>query len=323
MQTISVKWKIIVFLFITNINLQAQLKRYMCDQHFVYQVGQTTELRSLLFSDKIDSPVFSLQYDQSSSFLNCDYLDFCYQFEGKTYNLQGKIFNKKYVLATTTSQTDIQCENLLPVDGIFSIGKFNCKKYQSKVGEEGKLVVLFTTNLNNSIDYNKPMKEFEEFSSVEIPILAKGEIIIQIGVEFRENGYYKIIELVRNEEINQELIISEKNLTDTYKSLILNERLDEEENVLLSPSYCSILDLNENLGQDVREKTEEFLRNMCIYFDNFGNINNKDFCSYYNRELEREATFLNKHKILNSLQIEQFKKELERYKDSNRKENFM
>ncbi|MNY71363.1 hypothetical protein D3C86_2096950 [compost metagenome] len=78
-----------------------------------------------------------------------------------------------------------------------------------------------------------------------------------------------------------------------------------------------------NIDPDVREKTEEFLRDMCTYFDSFGNTNNKDFCSYYNREIERRATFFDKHGILDSLQIKQFKKELEGYKDSNQKENFM
>ncbi|MDY0989813.1 hypothetical protein SOM12_20440 [Flavobacterium sp. CFBP9031] len=323
MQIISIKWKIIVLLLTININLQAQLKSFKSNQHLVYQVGQTTEIRSLFFNDKIDSPVFSLQYDQTSNFLDCENLDFCYQFGGKTYDLQGRIFNQKNVFVTTASITNIQITNLLPVQGVFSNGKFECKKYKSEVGETGKCIVLLTTNLNNEIDYNKPMKELEKFSSVEIPFLAKGEIIIQIGVEFTGNIYYKIIEFVKAEEVDEELIISEKKLEDIYKSLILNEKLDEDENVSLSPSYCSILGSSLNIDPDVREKTEEFLRDMCTYFDSFGNTNNKDFCSYYNREIERRATFFDKHGILDSLQIKQFKKELEGYKDSNQKENFM
>ncbi|MCV9926928.1 hypothetical protein OIU83_04665 [Flavobacterium sp. LS1R49] len=317
---------IIIFSFLLISNLaECQLINYKCNKQLSYLVGSDTEIHSIFYNDKIESPVFNMQYDKNSNFSECDYIDFYYELKGKRYDLQGKIFNQKYVMVTgyTSSAQVLQITNLAKTDDLFTIGKFSCKEYKAEIEKTGSYMVLYTTNLEDGLDYNRPMQEIQKTMNILIPNLKKGEIVVQIVMQMPGNKYWKMIDYLGSETINQEIILNEKNLSQIYKTVIQGEEGVIPEEISPTPIYCSIIGHNGDTDRDVKEKINDFFRNMCIYFDQFGNLDNKDFCIYFDKEIDRKAKFYKKHEILNAKQVTEFEKELKGYSEVNLKENLV
>ncbi|MCD0469057.1 hypothetical protein [Flavobacterium sp. JAS] len=311
---------IAAFLLLSSL-VQSQFKNYQCNKHLLYLVGDDKEIHSIFFNDKIDAPVFNMQYFKESDFSECDDVDFYYLVKNKKHDLHGRIFNQKYVMATgsTTFSRGIQIKGLLKTKDLYTIREYTCQEYKAEIDKLGSHIVIYTTNLGDGVDYNKLMKEIEKLMEVEIPKLAKGEIIVQLFMQFPDGRLWKMLDYLRSETVNQEIVIDEKNIEQIVS---LSDEIAPSKNIP-SPVYCSVIGHSEGTDETVKEKLNEFLGNMCTYFEQFGNLDNKDFCIYFDKEIKRKAKFYKKFEIFNTKQAAEFEKELLGYSKVNMTKNLV
>ncbi|WP_310555651.1 hypothetical protein [Flavobacterium sp.] len=309
------KFIAILFTFLITHLAYSQFVTYKNDTNFIYSVAGGTELFSIIYKSNSDSPVFKMQYSSDNNYSDSKFIDFNYTFDNKICSLQARVHNKKYLLMSScqTFSPKIQIDNFKKTDDLFTIGKYTCNLYKAQVGDTKEYMALYTTNLNDGIDYNIPMQELQQVFSVKIPVLEKGEIVIEGGMLFENNTYWEIINYVKKETIDQEFVLEQNDLLDIYTTLVLNQKskiVDKDHK--LTPSFCLVQSHDDN-DKLVDEKISDFLDDMCVYFENFGYSNYSNFCNDFDMEIESLSKKYKKYEILNTTQVVQFNKIAKEY----------
>lgn len=316
------KLLLLSFLILAN-TTYCQFINYKYNMHILYKLGEEGELHSILYNNKEYAPIINKQYFVDETFTDNDDVDFSYSFKDKTHVVNGKMYNQKdvYIRGINTEEINFQAKNLQKTIDLYTIGNFDCNEYKKEIEDTKSYIVLYTTNLNDGVDYKMQMKEIEKLVGVEIPVLEKGEIVISVGIIMSNGNYWEMIKYIKTETVKQEMTLSQKNLTELYGLMVLNIEIPEPSH-FPAPSYCTVIGFDENTDELVKEKTEYFLNDMCTYFEEFGNYNNESFCLFFNNEIERQSKLFTKRKVLDTNQILKYKNELLKYSKTNLKENF-
>lgn len=314
-------------IFALAIQIPAQLVKTTFDRQLVYKIDEDERSFVFYYNSKNQNPIVSTQFVKSWSEDSYVSAFWNYDFKGKTYRLGGDIVNGKYFTGISYSEDG---EGMYPdrayeiSDELWELPPYDdCKMAWTSIENDAKIRVFFT-NRKDGEDYSKVNNYV--LKSYSLPaitnlnqIIEKGWVLVYADIYVDEERNVNILGTLDTADTTerQEFI---------YNLDELNYTLDANKNYEMNaphPAYCEVFGLNEGVDEETYERINEFFGKMCSYYDYFGQYDLKEFQEFFKNEIEKKSNFYKTEGILNSKQINTFKKELSEYISSNEKENLL
>ncbi len=294
------------FSFTQNLTFQYNKK-------LVYDIGDNVASQLLYFNSTKKVPIVKKHYEKNENTDNQTIIDFNFIVNKKQIEFQGEVFNNKCVIASGYTLNNKKLENykFFKTKDIYVINKMDCNEYKAQIGNTKSYVKMYSSYLNDGIDYNPLKNELELLINCKLPLLVNGEIIVEVAFFTLPEAYIPYLKFQKSENINQEFTFNKPQI----ENLITRKELKETKNVEI-PSYCWV-ENHETKDEKVNEKVGEFLQKMCDYYELFGFTNGSDYSQFFQNEIIRLANKYQEYNNLNKLQISEFKRILNDYSKTN------
>lgn len=316
-----------LFIFACISHMNAQVVKVNFDRQLVYKIEGDERSIVFYYNSKTQDPIVSTQFVNSWEIDNYVTAFWNYNYKGKIYRLGGDIVNGKYFTGISYS---VDGDGMYPdrayelSDELWEIPPYDdCKMVWTEVENQAKIRAFFTNR-----------KDGEDYSIVNNYILKSHSLPAITNLnQIIEKGWVLIYaDIYMDNEINMSILGTLQTIDSTDKpSFVYN--LDEINYTLNAdkeydlkspyPVYCEVFGLNEGVDEATYEKINEFFGEMCSYYNYFGRYDLKEFQEFFKNEIDKKSNFYKTEGILNSKQINTFKKELSEYISSNEKANLM
>lgn len=322
--SLSFNRKIVALIFmITAMFSDAQILKYHYDKEMTFLSEADNEAGiSVRFNSKDKSvPVYSIEFNSEKKSVR-NTINFYYAYRKNIYRMDGLLYNKKYVSAngfrTYSAESPIRYFKKAS-DTLYEYNSFRNLEKRIATDKDGTKIGLFVANLKDNIDYSEPALFYLSEHYGISPGLGKGEVVVYANYTFSNN--FSSGDFVQIKDINEDVYFNKEQIEalidDQYKDFM------KKTESVKKPAYCSVTSFGNQVDEETREVLNEFLSQMCEYFElSHQQENNEQFKTYYDSEVKRRAEIFKRNGNLNEKQLKIFIDELSQINTLNSQEKF-
>ncbi|WP_312767599.1 hypothetical protein [Epilithonimonas sp.] len=277
---------------------------------------------SVRFNSKDKSiPVYSVEFNSGKKSIR-NTVKFYYSYRKNIYRMDGLLYNEKYVsgngFRTYSAESPIRYFKKAS-DTLYEYRSFRDLEKRIAADKDGTKIELFVANLKDNIDYSEPALFYLSEHYGISPGLGKGEVVVYANYIFNNN--YSSGDFVELKDINEDILFNKEQIEslidDRYKDFM------KKTESVKKPAYCSVTSFGNNVDEKTRESLNEFLSQMCEYFDlSHQQESNEEFKTYYDSEIKRRVEIYKRNGNLSEKQLKVFADELNQIKTLNSQEKF-
>jgi hypothetical protein len=306
--------------FITTPTTQLMSYRILGNDQYIFTFLYNKDKSSLFFSHYSDSFKGTSWKEQDEVFRT---IEVYHKIKNKSFKTQGILFNKSnFVLQGHGELNENNKIAFEKSSDQYEINELICDELIVQV-DENCGIKFYVTNLNDGFDYNDLTLDLKPyFGGIDFPKLKPGEIIVEAGMFCKDapDKYREIILLKENKEENN---IFNINKTEFIRFSEQKEHIFDYETK--TPVYCHYYDpqnkYNKNIDKQTADRLDSLFRDMCMYFDHFGKYDTKHFYHFYIEYSKEKINLFRKLNLLNSKQLAEFEKEVNKNVEKNKQEN--
>ncbi len=316
--------KFILLIFtISTCFWNAQILKYHYDKEMIF-LSEVDSLSgtSVRFNSKDKSiPVYSVEFNSGKKSIR-NTVKFYYSYRKNIYRMDGLLYNEKYVsgngFRTYSAESPIRYFKKAS-DTLYEYRSFRDLEKRIAADKDGTKIELFVANLKDNIDYSEPALFYLSEHYGISPGLGKGEVVVYANYIFNNN--YSSGDFVELKDINEDILFNKEQIEslidDRYKDFM------KKTESVKKPAYCSVTSFGNNVDEKTRESLNEFLSQMCEYFDlSHQQESNEEFKTYYDSEIKRRVEIYKRNGNLSEKQLKVFADELNQIKTLNSQEKF-